>query len=205
MAEKSSEALQELREMGADLEDRGLLAGHSHSRTYRPSGGSPVGKEISRVLYSHLRNNQIDIRTENRALSILQKKDKLEVLVKNRTGKEYRIRAGAVIISTGGFGGSPELVTRFNPELKGFHTTNSAGATGDFITLTKDMPVKLIDLNEIQTHPTVEPEFSTLITEALGETAGSLSTAWAGVLQMRWISETTSVGASSVRRMDLPG
>lgn len=174
LVEKSSEALSDLIAMGADLEDRGLLAGHSQSRTYRPSGGSPVGREISSVLYKTVQNKGIDIRMENRALSISLKNKKLEVLVKNRTGKEYKIVAASVIIASGGFGGSPELVTRYNSGLKGFHTTNSASATGDYLALTRNIPVHLIDLEEIQTHPTVEPEFSMLITEALRGNGGIL-------------------------------
>ncbi|MBF9016013.1 MULTISPECIES: flavocytochrome c [unclassified Oceanispirochaeta] len=174
LGEKSSEALSDLKAMGADMEDRGLLAGHSSSRTYRPSGGSPVGREISSILYKTVRENEIDIRVENRALSITRSKKKLQVLVKNQTGREYRILADSVIIATGGFGGSPEMVARFNPDLKTFHTTNSAGATGDFITLTQNLPVQMIDLGEIQTHPTVEPEFSILITEALRGNGGIL-------------------------------
>jgi flavocytochrome c len=174
LCEKSSEALSDLKAMGADLEDRGLLAGHSRSRTYRPSGGSPVGREISSILYETVRKKDIDIRVENKALSISRSKQKLEVLVKNQTGKEYRIQADSVIIATGGFGGSPEMVARFNPDLGAFHTTNSASATGDFLTLTQNLPVQMIDLGEIQTHPTVEPEFSILITEALRGNGGIL-------------------------------
>lgn len=174
LGEKSSEALSDLKAMGADLEDRGLLAGHSRSRTYRPSGGSSVGREISSILYATIKKKDIDIRVENRALSISRSKKKLKVLVKNQTGREYSIIADSVIIATGGFGGSPEIVARFNPDLGAFHTTNSASATGDFLTLTQNLEVKMIDLGEIQTHPTVEPEFSILITEALRGNGGIL-------------------------------
>ena len=159
--------------MGADLEDRGLLAGHSRSRTYRPSGGSPVGREITSVLYSAIGKQGIDIRLENRALSVERKKE-WNVRVANRTGREYTLRARAVIIATGGFGGNPRLVTAYNPRLKGFHTTNQTSTSGDFIGLTESLPVQLIDMEKIQTHPTVEPEFSTLITEALRGNGGIL-------------------------------
>ncbi|MDC7235332.1 MAG: flavocytochrome c [Spirochaetales bacterium] len=174
LGEKSAEALNDLIFMGADLKDRGLLAGHSTGRTYRPSGGSSVGREISAILYRAVRDNNIDIRVENKALSIKHHKRGWEVLVMNQTGKEYRIRSHSVIIATGGFGGSPEHVALFNPELKNMHTTNSAGAVGDYLDLTSELPVKMIDLDKIQTHPTVEPEFSILITEALRGNGGIL-------------------------------
>ncbi len=173
LAGKSAEALYDLREMGADLEDRGLLAGHSRSRTYRPSGGSPVGVEVTSVLKHAIERRGIDIRLENRAL-LVERRKKWRVRVANRTGREYTIRADAVIIATGGFGGNPRLVAAYNPRLKGFHTTNQTSTSGDYIFLTEKLPVRLIDMDKIQTHPTVEPEFSTLITEALRGNGGIL-------------------------------
>ena len=173
LAAKSAEALYDLREMGADLEDRGLLAGHSRSRTYRPSGGSPVGVEVTSVLNHAIERRGIDMRLENRAL-LVERKKKWRVRVANRTGREYTIRADAVIIATGGFGGNPRLVAAYNPRLKGFHTTNQTSTSGDYIGLTEKLPVQLIDMDKIQTHPTVEPEFSTLITEALRGNGGIL-------------------------------
>ena len=174
MVENSGDALTWLSSLGADLTDRGLLAGHSLSRTYRPRGGSPVGREISSFLYREIINKNIDLRTENKALTIRREDKGLIVDVENRTGREYRIRCGSVVIATGGFGGNPEMVSRFNPALKGFKTTNTAGTTGDFIALTEDLPVKLINLADIQIHPTVEPDFGILITEALRGNGGIL-------------------------------
>jgi fumarate reductase flavoprotein subunit len=174
MIEHSGEALKWLQDQGADLSDRGLLAGHGHRRTFRPSGGSPVGREITSVLLRAVTKQGIDLRTENKALSITQKKNSLMVLVQNPTGREYRIRARSVIIATGGFGGNLEMVVRYNPKMKGFNTTNSPGASGDFINLTRDLPVKLVHLEDIQTHPTVEPDFGILITEALRGNGGIL-------------------------------
>ena len=53
------------------------------------------------------------------------------------------------------------------PALKGFGTTNNKGATGDGITLTRPLKVDLVDMDQIQTHPTVIPSNSVMITEAV--------------------------------------
>ncbi len=174
LVDRSGEELGWLRSIGADLSDLGLLAGHSRNRTYRPSGGLPVGREISSVLFDNIRKRGMDLRLENRALSLEYKGKNILVTVENRSGREYRIKARSVVIATGGFGGNPRLVTRVNPALKGFNTTNSAGATGDFLELTEKLDPLLVDLGEIQTHPTVEPDFSILITEALRGNGGIL-------------------------------
>jgi fumarate reductase flavoprotein subunit len=174
MVEGSWAVLSELKNLGADLSDQGLLAGHSERRTFRPSGGKPVGLEVSGVLFRELERQGIDLRTENRALHISQERKGLLVRVENRTGRVYSIRAGAVIIATGGFGGSPEMVARANPSLKGFNSTNAASASGDFVALTEDLPTVLINMGDIQIHPTVEPDFGILISEALRGNGGIL-------------------------------
>ena len=137
LVSRSGEELTWLRKIGADLSDLGLLAGHSRSRTYRPSGGLPVGREISTVLFNNVLSRGMDLRLENRALSLEYRGREILVTVENRSGREYSLKARSVVIATGGFGGNPRLVTRVNPELKGFNTTNSAGATGDFLKLTE--------------------------------------------------------------------
>ncbi len=174
MVEGSWAVLSYLKNLGADLSEQGLLAGHSERRTFRPSGGKPVGLEVSRVLFREMERQGIDLRHENRALSIEKDRKGLLVEVENSTGRVYSIRAGAVVIATGGFGGSPEMVARANPSLKGFNTTNAASASGDFVSLTEDLPTVLINMGDIQIHPTVEPDFGILITEALRGNGGIL-------------------------------
>ena len=167
MVNGSTGAVNWLMSLGADLSDRGLLAGHSESRSFRPFKGSPVGREVVNVLYTELRRQNIELRTDNIALSVEPRHSGFTVTVENQSGRVYRIRTKKLIIASGGFGGSPEYITRFNPGLKGFNTTNSPGATGDYIKLTESLNASIINLQDIQTHPTVEPDFGTLITEAL--------------------------------------
>ena len=70
-------------------------------------------------------------------------------------------------MATGGFGASQEKVVRFKPELEGFGTTNHPGATGDALDLVAPFNVALVDIEQIQTHPTVVPVKNTMITEAV--------------------------------------
>jgi len=175
LAYKSTDTLNWLMDLGCDLSDEGILAGHSKARTYRPEGGEPVGSEIVTTLYNTIRDENIDIRLENTAIEILQKKGKVHgVVVVDREGKLYTIYCDKIIIATGGFGGSEEEYVYYNKALKGFKTTNQPGANGDFITLTENLDVKLIDMNYIQTHPTVEPDYGVLITEAIRGNGGIL-------------------------------
>ena len=175
LVEKSGEAIDWLIGLGADLTDLGRLAGHRVDRTHRPSGGAPVGSEVIRVLGEQLVQLGIHLRVENKVIQLLYEDNRVTgVLVRNEEGREYEIMADAVVIASGGFGGSPERFVFYNPDLKGFKTTNHAGATGDYIDLVADLPIELIDMEKIQAHPTVEPHFGILITEAIRGNGGIL-------------------------------
>ena len=88
------------------------------------------------------------------------------VIVETPNGN-YKINSKAVIIATGGFGANPEIIVSYKPSLKGFGTTNHAGATGDALTWITDFNGDVVDMEQIQTHPTVVPEKNIMITEAV--------------------------------------
>lgn len=176
MAQESTSAISWLTALGADLSDVGILAGHSKPRTHRPAGGQPVGNEIMNVFKNAIQESTVDLRLEHKAVEIMLDQNQAisGVKVVDRTGKKYTIHTKNVIIATGGFGGSPEVFVYYNQKLKGYHTTNSPSATGDFIGLVEDLGVKLVDMSYIQTHPTVSPQYGVLITEAIRGNGGIL-------------------------------
>jgi fumarate reductase flavoprotein subunit len=176
LASESKSAVDWLSGLDVDLDDVGILAGHSVARTHRPSGGQPIGAEIVEKLYAKILETEIDVRLESKAVKINVGNNGMVtgVVVEDKSGKSYKINARSVVISTGGFGGSPEVFVYYNQKLKGYNTTNSPSATGDFITLVKDLNVQLVDMDYIQTHPTVSPQYGVLITEALRGNGGIL-------------------------------
>lgn len=81
-------------------------------------------------------------------------------------------------MATGGFGANPAMIEEYNPALKGFGSTNSPAITGEGIKMTKAAGADLVDMSEIQTHPTVVHNNTAMITESVrGE--GNLN-------QQRW-------------------
>ncbi len=176
MVKESAQAISWLTLQGVDLQDVGILAGHSVARTHRPSGGKPVGRAVVEALYAKLIELDIDLRTEHKAIEIvLDTAGAVSgVKIEDKSGKVYHINTRNVIIATGGFGGSPETFVYYNQKLKGYATTNSPSATGDFITLVEQLNVQLVDMGYIQTHPTVSTDYGMLITEALRGNGGIL-------------------------------
>ncbi|WP_407428336.1 flavocytochrome c, partial [Treponema sp.] len=80
---------------------------------------------------------------------------------------EYTILAKAVIIATGGFAANSEMVEYYCPSLKGFGTTNHKGATGDAFAMTEKFNAELVQMEQIQIHPTVVKGTGMMITEAV--------------------------------------
>lgn len=175
MVHHAADALRWLIGLGADLRDVGYLAGHSEPRTHRPTGGAPAGKEIIGVLENSVRKAGIEIRLETAVTDLLVKNGAVRgVTARDKAGRKFDIRSKTVIIATGGFGGSPRVFVRYNSALEGYNTTNHPGATGDFIALAEQAGARLIDMELIQAHPTVEVDHGVLITEALRGNGGIL-------------------------------
>ena len=80
---------------------------------------------------------------------------------------DYTINAKAVILATGGFGGNEQMIVENNPALAGYVSTNAPGATGDGIKMAQAVGADVVDMDQIQLHPTVEQRTRMLITEAV--------------------------------------
>ncbi|MCQ2982545.1 MAG: flavocytochrome c [Treponemataceae bacterium] len=167
MVEKSAETVDWLISVGADLTDVGKMAGSSNSRTHRPQGGAAVGAHLVPVLANAAKEAGCDIRTNSKVTAIINENGKpAGVKVSSKEG-DYTIKAKAVIVAAGGFGANSDMVVSYKPELAGFGTTNHKGATGDAFGMVAAFDAALIQMDEIQTHPTVVPGNGTMITEAV--------------------------------------
>lgn len=154
--------------IGADLSDVGIFGGATNKRIHRPKGGAPIGAHLIPLLYKAAQNQGADIRLNSKVVEILKGKNGEACGVKVESkDKTYNINAKAVILTTGGFGANPEMVVKYRPDLAGFGTTNHKGATGDAIALVAPFDVALVQMEQIQTHPTVVPGKSVMITEAV--------------------------------------
>ncbi|WP_299804235.1 flavocytochrome c [uncultured Shewanella sp.] len=155
--------------MGADLNDVGRMGGASANRSHRPTGGAGVGAHVIQVLYDNAVKRDVDMRMNTRGIEIL-KDDKGNVkglLVKGMYKGYYWIKADAVILATGGFAKNNERVSKLDPKLKGFISTNQPGATGDGIDVAGNAGAAMTDLQYIQAHPTLSVKGGVMVTEAV--------------------------------------
>ena len=167
LTSRSADTVAWLTDLGADLSDVGRLGGASVNRAHRPKGGKAVGAHIAGTLQKVAEAAGVEILLDNRAVALVSQNGSVTGVKVESPEGSYTINAKAVILATGGFGASPEKIVRYKPELEGFGTTNHPGATGDALDLVKDLNVALVDIEQIQTHPTVVPVKNTMITEAV--------------------------------------
>lgn len=169
LANKAAESVEWLISMGADLADLTISGGASVPRTHRPTDGSPVGVTVVKTLNSEAQKLGIKILLNTQATEITTDSDGKVTGVKaiQKGSIPVTVKAKAVVLATGGFGANQDMVIKYRPELKGFGTTNHPGATGDGLVMAEKLGAAFVDLDQIQTHPTVVPNTGILVTEAV--------------------------------------
>lgn len=169
MAENSADAVDWVNEIGGDLSVVGMFGGASVKRIHRPSDTSAVGPMLVTALNEELERLQIPVFLQTKAEHILLDEQGavsgVEALDKD--GNPMKIKCKAVVLATGGFGANSDMVVSYQPGLEGFCTTNHSGATGDGISMAVEIGAGLVDMEQIQTHPTVNPETTDMYTEGV--------------------------------------
>ena len=179
LVENSQDAVENfLPSIGADLTSVGQFGGASVKRIHRPVNAegktTAVGAYIVPILEKAVEDRNVEVMYNTTANKIIMKDGKAAgIEAEGKSGNKVTIDAKSVVLATGGFGANNDMVVAQNhPELKGYITTNAAGAQGQGITMATadDVGADTVDMSEIQLHPTVhvDPDKNAhLITEGL--------------------------------------
>ena len=173
LADQSKDSIDWLASIGAPLDSVSSFGGASVKRIHRPLNEEgktvPVGSFIIPVLEKNCADLGVEILLETTADTLLTDADGAVVGVsaKSKSGNTVTVNAKSVVLATGGFGANLEYVAQLKPSLKGFVTTNAAGAQGQGIQMAEAVGAATLDMDQIQIHPTVEQKTSALITEGL--------------------------------------
>ena len=168
MANNSADAIDWLDTIGAELPKISFSGGATVKRIHAPADGSGVGEFLVNRFSAKLTELGVDVMLETAATELITDAEgKLTGVKAESPDTAYTINAKAVILATGGFGANEEMYTTYRPDLKGTVTTNAPGATGDGIVMAQALGADLVDIEQIQLHPTVEQTTSILITESV--------------------------------------
>ncbi|QIK70551.1 flavocytochrome c [Erysipelothrix sp. HDW6C] len=166
--DNSAGAIDWLDSMGITLNNISFSGGASVKRIHRPADGSAVGPYLVDGLTRNVKERNIPLFLQADVKEVIQKDNKVDgVKVVFYGEKERTISGKVVILTTGGFGANEEMVTSLRPELANYVTTNAAGTTGDGIVMAEKLGAAVVDMKEIQIHPTVDQKHSILLTEGL--------------------------------------
>lgn len=168
LAKESADANAWMTSLGADLSGITRSGGSSATRFHAPKDGRPVGPELVRVLRAAANERKIDVRTNSRVLRIDTNASGAVsgVQVEERVHTLYRIEARAVVVAAGGFSANKEMVAKYCPACRGMATSNQPGATGDGMLLAEQIGAELIQMEQVQIHPSLGARTNILVTEA---------------------------------------
>ncbi len=168
MTNNSADAIDWLDTIGAALPKISFSGGASVNRIHAPEDGSGVGAYLVDRFSAKLAELGVNVMLETKATELLTDADgKISGVRAEGPDAVYTINAKAIILASGGFGANEEMYTTYRPDLKGTVTTNAPGATGDGIVMAQALGADLVDIEQIQLHPTVEQTTSMLITESV--------------------------------------
>lgn len=163
LSQDSASAIQWLQQdFGVKLDLLAQLGGHSAPRTHRSSGKLPPGFEIVQTLKKNLESiaeqdpSLVKILLNSKVVDIsLDSNSKVSgVEYIDSEGNKKSLRTDNIVFCSGGFAFSKEMLKQYAPELVDLPTTNGQQATGDGQKILENLGADLIDMDQVQVHPT---------------------------------------------------
>lgn len=150
-------AIDWLNQHGIKLDDLTITGGMKTMRTHRPSSLAPIGGYLVTELLKYVAKYQIPLFDKIKVTDLLVKDGQISG-VKAVGERDLTINTEAVILATGGFGAGKDLLAKYRSDLLKLRTTNQPGATGDGVKLAQKVGAKLVDMDQVQVHPTVQQD-----------------------------------------------
>ena len=167
MAENSAEGIDWLDSIGAPLPKVSFSGGATNARIHAPEDGSGVGAYLVTSMLKKVNELGIDVMYNTKATELISQDGTVTGVKAESHDTNYTINAKAVILATGGFGNNEDMIVQYREDLKGTVTTSAPGITGDGLVKAEEVGADLVDIDQIQLHPTVEQKTSMLITESV--------------------------------------
>ena len=167
MAENSAAGIDWLDSIGAPLPKISFSGGATNQRIHAPEDGSGVGAYLVTALLKKMDELGIKVMYNTKATDLLSLEGTVNGIMAESDDTYYTIHSKAVILATGGFGNNQEMIVRYREDLEGTVTTSAPGIMGDGIVMAQAVGADLVDIDQIQLHPTVEQKTSMLITESV--------------------------------------
>ena len=163
LVENSGDAINWLYDQGVNFASTIKLGGHSCARTHRVADPKtqkniPIGFHMVSILSKKCKESpNIQILENSKVESLIIENKKVNGVLVTLANRQMKIYASRVILTTGGFSyhpGTDSFLQKYAPNLIHMSTTNGNHAVGDGIRLGLSAGADLVDMSEIQLHPT---------------------------------------------------
>lgn len=131
------------------LRDMGVELNYNYGgRNHMAEADRYAGEVVQNGLESKIKELGVDVRTGTKGIDLITDEEGAVkgIKVESRTEK-YDIMADAVIVATGGFCYNKDLIEQYVPGAEIINTSNTMGATGDFIPVFIDNGYKMADMD----------------------------------------------------------
>lgn len=119
--------------------------------------GSAPGPHIVRALSKKIADDNINYRLNSQVVDLLMKEGKVVGATVKTGAGSYKVNAKAVVMATGGFSASHELVKKWAPEWVGRPTTGAVSLTGDGILMAQKVGAQTVAMQEIKANYLCHP------------------------------------------------
>lgn len=119
--------------------------------------GSAPGPHIVRALSKKIADDNINYRLNSQVVDLLMKAGKVVGATVKTGAGSYKVNAKAVVMATGGFSASHELVKKWAPEWVGRPTTGAVSLTGDGILMAQKVGAQTVAMQEIKANYLCHP------------------------------------------------
>ena len=201
MSQNSSDAVDWLASIGAELPKVEATGGTVHKYLHEPEDGSAVGSFLVEKLNAYCESLGVELYLNTTATEILMDNGSAVGVLANDAEHDYTINAKAVVLATGGFGANFDMMTQYDASLANAVTTNHSGATGDGILMAEAVGADTVDMDQIQLHPTVYQETGLLVSESVRSMGGILVNAEG----KRFTNDMSTRDAVSAAELEQPG
>lgn len=143
------------KDVGLPLDIVNRLGGHSFPRTHRSTGIPPGFEIVSKLQKKVMADEGLRVLLNSKLVDIDVNGGKVNsVTYVDSAGEKHEIETSNVIMATGGFGFSKKLLKKYRPDLVSYPTTNGDHTLGEGQVLLESLGAELIDMDQVQVHPT---------------------------------------------------
>lgn len=167
--------------IGLELVEGPLYPGHSRHRTHAPP--SRRGADLVVDLLRAGDAADVDILCNARVTGLVMGADRMHIaglIVERPDGRVERIGCNAVVLASSGFGGNPDLVRRFLPDIAEGAYFGHTGNTGDAVLWGEALGACMRDMGAYQGHGSIVVPHGALLSWTLMAGGGILVNAEGG-------------------------